>query len=218
MADFVARIHPALKQREFRKRRNAFNRSAEEGIVQVISFQMGAKLPPGTRPIPGLRPDLHGRFTVNLGVAIEEAWIVRLGSKDGFAGFVNDYDCEIRTRLGRILGAAEDTWWSLDAPRDAVDSVGDSIVGPGLGWLTDRGTRSGILSIWERQGLSALPMPTPIPIVMMLRHLGRETRAIDLFNSYYDSITDHPSHKQYLRELAESQAIELPPGQDPTSP
>lgn len=217
MTDIVARIHPALKESGFRKRRNAFNRSDEEGVVQVVSFQMGAKLPPGASEIPGLRPDLHGLFTVNFGVAIEEAWLASPGSKVGFPGFVNDYDCEIRLRLGDILGERRDLWWSLDLSQTAVDSIGDSITDSGLGWLADRGTRSGILSIWDREGLGALPMPTPIPIVMVLRHLGREPRAVDLFNSYYDSITDHPSHRQYLREFAESQAIELLPGEGPAS-
>lgn len=217
MTDIVARIHPALKESGFRKRRNAFNRSDEEGVVQVISFQMGAKLPPGASAIPGLRPDLHGQFTVNFGVAIEEAWMASMGSKDGFSGFVNDYDCEVRLRLGDILGETTDLWWSLDLPPTAVDSICASITDSGLGWLADRGTRSGILSIYEREGLGALPMPTPIPIVMLLIHLGQEPRAVELFNSYYNSITDHPSHRHYLRELAESQAIELLPGEDPTS-
>jgi hypothetical protein len=69
MKDLIAAVQPTLKEWHYRKRGNTFNRSIEpDGIIHVVSFQMGAFNPPGTAEIPGLRPDLYGRFTINLGV------------------------------------------------------------------------------------------------------------------------------------------------------
>jgi hypothetical protein len=79
MKSAVARVHPQLKGNGFRKRGNAFNRRPEPGLVQVVSFQMGAFDPPGpgseanlaARRALGVPGDLYGRFTINLGVYVE---------------------------------------------------------------------------------------------------------------------------------------------------
>ena len=137
MAAFVRTIHPDLKRAGFRKRRHTFNRSVEDGVVQVVNFQMGPKLPPGTEPIPRLRPDLHGLFTVNLGVAVHEAWQLERQRLEGwgpddsllppqapgsFPAFLNDYDCQIRVRLGELTHE-RDTWWSLDEPVERLSEA-----------------------------------------------------------------------------------------------
>jgi hypothetical protein len=76
MNGLVAAIHPGLKDLRYRKRRNTFNRVMHpDGLIHVINFQMGPFDPPGTAEIPGLRPSLYGRFTINLGV-----WLPRLRS------------------------------------------------------------------------------------------------------------------------------------------
>ena len=66
-------LKPFLKEREFRVRARAFNRTTIDGLTQVVQFQMGSFQPPGTQEIPGLRPNLYGRFTVNLGVYVPES-------------------------------------------------------------------------------------------------------------------------------------------------
>ena len=70
MAAVVGHVAPVMKANGFRKRRHSFNRGARDGIVHHLSFQMGAFDPPGTVEIPGLRPNLYGKFTVNLGVFV----------------------------------------------------------------------------------------------------------------------------------------------------
>jgi len=213
MAEFVRRIHPELEDAGFRKRRHAFNRSAADGVVQVVSFQMGPKMPPGAGPILPWRPDLYGRFTVNLGVALREAWEQLEGRGHTFPAFNHDYDCQIRLRLGEILGADEDLWWPLDVPTpDLVNSVGAALTGPGLSWLKRRESREAILELWRDVGYRALPMPTALPIVMMLRHLDRRQEAAAVMRDYYDSRTDHPSHRRYIYDLAQKLNIE---GLDP---
>lgn len=208
MADLVRRVHPELKQAGFRKRRHTFNRSVEEGVVQVINFQMGAKLPPGAEPIPPIRPDLYGLFTVNLGVAIREAWELTVSPGTAFPAFVNDYDCQIRLRLGQALGRTQDAWWSLGEQLATVfETVGSGLKGPGLDWLASRGTRAEVLELFDDGGREALPIPTALPIVMILRHLDRHDEAATVLRSYYDTRTDHPAHRQYVHDVAQSLGI-----------
>lgn len=208
MAEFVRRVHPELKKAGFRKRRHAFNRSAEEGVVQVVSFQMGPKLPPGAEPIPPIRPDLYGLFTVNLGVAVREAWEQSQGPDLTFPAFIHDYDCQIRERLGGVLGADRDLWWSLDEPISTLgEAIGEALVGPGLDWLTGRETRRAILELWEEVGHDALPMNTALPIVMILRYVDRHEEAAAAMQSYYVTITDHAPHRRYVYEVARSLEI-----------
>ncbi len=211
MVAIVKGIHPCLKEAGFRKRRHTFNRSAEPGVIQVINFQMGQKLPPGARPIAGLRLDLHGFFTVNFGVAVEESWLLSRQDLDvQFPSFFNDYDCDIRERLGQILGDRQDVWWPL-RPDDGRSArvVGDGIAEEGLLWLEARGTREGILRVWSDGGLAALPTPTVLPIVMILRRLDRPFEAEQALRVYYDSITRAP-HKRYVHNVAHDLGIELP--------
>lgn len=211
MAAIVRVIHPRLKEAGFRKRRHTFNRSAEPGVVQVVSFQMGQKLPPGAEPIPPIRLDLHGLFTVNFGVAVEEAWMLNRRQREvAFPEFVNDYDCHIRERLGQILGRKEDVWWELRPDHDVTATrIGDAILGRGIDWLENRSVREKILDLWTAGGLKALPMPTVLPIVMILRRRDRPDEAAAALRSYYQTITQ-PAHKRYVHEFGSDLGIRLP--------
>ncbi len=207
MATVVRGIHPLLKEAGFRKRRHTFNRSVEEGIVQVIRFQMAQKLPPGAEPIPPIRLDLYGLFTVNFGVAISEAWSLSRRGGQQMPDFMNDYDCEIRERLGQINGRTVDTWWPLSADSGRlVDEVGGAIGEHGLAWLDHRATRDSILDLFEAGGLRALPLPTALPIVMILHRRGALERAADVLRSYYEPVT-HRGHRERVFEIAEELGI-----------
>lgn len=59
-----------LKAAGFRKRANSFNRSAQDGIIHHVSIQLGSYDPSGIHAVPGLIPDLYGKFRVNLGVYV----------------------------------------------------------------------------------------------------------------------------------------------------
>ena len=211
MAAIVKAVHPRLKEAGFRKRRHTFNRSAEPGVIQVINFQMGQKLPPGAEPIPPIRLDLYGLFTVNFGVAVEEAWLLSRRQREvAFPGFVNDYDCEIRERLAQLLGRPTDVWWELLPNHNQLATeIGDAILGHGTNWLEYRATREKILDLWTAGGLKALPMPTALPIVMILRYLDRPGEAAQALRAYYADITRH-AHKRYVHDVAQELGIGLP--------
>lgn len=208
VAWIVRQLHPELKSAGFRKRRHSFNRSVEDGVVEVINFQAGQKLAPGADPIPRLRPDLYGRLTVNLGVAVREAWEQYTRFEKEFPDFANAYDCQIRVRLGQVTGGAEDTWWPLSRDDSLVAiQIREGLIGPGLHWLERRATRTRILDIWATGGLGALPTATALPIVMVLRHTGRDDEAAAVLREYYDSVTP-PPHRIYVFDVARSLGID----------
>lgn len=190
----VDQIHPELKELGFRKRRNSFNRSAEDGVVQVITFEAGRSLPPGAQPIPHFRPDLHGLFTLSLGVAIREAWDQYMRYTRPFPTFLTEPQCEIRDMYGRT----EHIWWRLSQDDATVaELTGAEVLGPGITWLEHRATRKQILDIWESEGREGLPITTDLPIVMILRHLERPGEAATVLREYYDSL-EPGAHRTYV--------------------
>src|ERR1044072_1928442 len=91
-------LDPRLQELGFRMRGRTWNRESSDGLTQVINFQMGSSDPPGTTYIPGLRENLHGLFTVNLGIYIPEVAAVHGGGEA--KAWVQDYHCSLRSRLG----------------------------------------------------------------------------------------------------------------------
>jgi uncharacterized protein DUF4304 len=92
-------LNPWFRQAGFRKHGRTYNRTTTDGLTHVIGFQMGSFDPPGTTHIPGLRENLYGRFTVNLGVYVPE--VARNHGGGEAKSIVHDYNCCIRIRLGR---------------------------------------------------------------------------------------------------------------------
>lgn len=100
-------------------------------------------------------------------------------------------------------------WWGLGGDLDGLaDELGNAIVEQGVAWLNSRANREGILRIWAASGLTALPTPTALPIVMILRHLDRPSQAEETLRSYYDSI-DRAPHKRFVHDLADHLGIDL---------
>ena len=71
-------------------------------------FQMGAFDPPGTTYIPGLRENLYGLFTINLGVYVPDVYKFQVGSevKKFCSGKPLLHSCtlrSVRTRETRYL-------------------------------------------------------------------------------------------------------------------
>jgi hypothetical protein len=206
MNGLVAAIHPGLKDLRYRKRRNTFNRVIQpDGLIHVIIFQMGAFDPSGTE-IPGLRPNLYGRFTINLGVWLPGLTepISHVPAQHG-ARFINDYDCHLRARIGELLPEAVDTWWRLSAPGDQLaDIVSSAITGHALPWLAR-------FSTWDdtlRQ-LEAAPadptwfMSSPRLTAMRTRLArGGHAAAERDFADHLDAWVKNPRNPVHLEVLA----------------
>jgi hypothetical protein len=100
-----------LKPLGFKKSGRTYNRLAEDGLVHVVGFQMG-EYPIGQYVIPGIRESFYGRFTVNLGVMLPAVRDMEYTSTS--KTFIQEYHCEIRSRLGALGFEGEDVWWDLD--------------------------------------------------------------------------------------------------------
>ena len=153
MEHVVAQVQPALRAAGFRKRRHTFNRTVEPGLVQVIAYQMGPKAPPGLVELPRLREDLHGLFSVHLGVFVEEAWRLDLGrfGPDGppaVKDWVNDHDCQLRRLVHDPAGESRSLMWPLDDP-GAGPAMVEVLHGDAFPWFDRFGSRASILAALE---------------------------------------------------------------------
>jgi len=203
MAAVVASTAPVMKTSGFRKRRHAFNRSRENGVVAVLNFQMGSSEPPGSYEIPGLKNNLYGKFTVNLGIAFEEMWKIDLSSASKpFPPFVNEYECHLRFRLGELATNNEDAWWPLKGDVDGVArEVAGLIEDFAVPWLERFDTRRAVLTAWGRQERISRDGRLALVIAMIYQHEGQPENAQRTFIEYYRS-PHNPHHLEWLRQLA----------------
>lgn len=183
MDEVVAASVPEMKAAGFRKRRHAFNRVVSDGLVHHVSFQMGAFNPPGTVEILGLRPNLYGKFTINLGVYVPSMRRTQ-GAKDGW---INDYNCQLRYRLGELLPERRDVWWNLehaDAGRDAARAIAEHA----LPWLDGLRSNADIVAAYRQSGVE---------------HLGVNASGMldiaDLYLALNDRADAHELLSQYVR-------------------
>jgi hypothetical protein len=193
MAAVVAGIAPLLKAAGFRKQRHTFNRSAEAGMVHVVNFQMGSYEPPGTIDSPPFRVSTYGKFTVNLGVHVPEMVIEEsLRPKN----WVQEYDCQLRMRLGQLLG--EDAWWSLEDPTEATSLVETGVETAGLRWLDRFSSRAEVVESFWRDGRDALGMTprAPVEVAWLLAQTDREV-ATDILRAYAQE-NHSPQHRDWL--------------------
>ena len=209
MAAIVAVAAPILKEAGFRKRRHTFNRSSgDDRMVHVLNFQMGAYDPSGTAEIPGLRPNLYGRFTINLAVFVPAMHRMNLSSREWFS----DYHCQLRKRIGELLPERADVWWRLDhrgAEADAVAAVRDT----GLPWLDQFGSYDSLLQVWERGGGTAVGLNFPaaaLDIADVHLSRGERDKAETLLADYVSQVhqTRQPGHLDILRKYLSERDFE----------
>jgi len=109
--ELQSKLRSVLTERGFRNRGRTFNRTTSDRLTEVVQIQMGRFDPPGTTYFPGLRENLYGKFTVNLGVRVPE-----VAEQQGLSApksFVQEYHCCVRTRLGRLGLEPIDRWWDI---------------------------------------------------------------------------------------------------------
>ncbi|HEY4113474.1 MAG TPA: DUF4304 domain-containing protein [Rhizomicrobium sp.] len=208
MDDIQLALDGDLKSLGFKKFGRTYNRSHENGIVQVINLQMGmpqpaiAGLPPEAAY---LRPDLYGQFTVNIGVFVAEIAPPALARKS--SRYVQEPRCSLRARLGNLMESERrDILWRLDTPTSAiVEDVKEALFRYGIPFLTRFATRSAIITGWiafnERElRLSQRPR---LDVAIMLDAAGDKGGAVDLLRQHLSLPSLNPHHSAYVRELAQ---------------
>jgi hypothetical protein len=194
-------LRPLLRRRGFKVRGRTFNRETDDSLTQVVNIQMGGSGPPGTTYIPGLREDLHGLFTVNLGVYVPE--VAKLHGGGLAKSWVQEYRCCVRARLGELVGEGKDVWWHARADEEVVENVRLCLERFGLPFLDRFATRDRILAQWDRR-LDSVGASSPVRIVaaIILATRGQRERARELLCEQMLE-SRNPGHPEYLRRLAE---------------
>jgi hypothetical protein len=209
MKAVVVELHPRLKRHGFRKRRHTLNREPEEGLVQVINFQMGSYDVGDPVEIPGLRKSLYGRFAVNLGVFLRDVH-ERLAECD-VPAFVAEYHCDIRKRLGEVLPGEGDVWWNLEhGPAELAADVGSALEKHGVPWLDGLSSRASIWQAWCCEGNAIGFAPRgQLVVALMQWNRGEKKLAERLIHDYLDD--DHaPGHADYVERVVERLGIGRP--------
>jgi hypothetical protein len=203
--DIQSALRPALKAHCFKVRGRTFNRGTEDGLTQVISIQIGASDPPGTMCIPGLREDLHGLFTVNLGVYVPE--VARHHGGGEAKSWVQEYHCCVRARLGEASGEKQDIWWHARAEVAVIEDVRCRLEQEGLPFLNRYSTRAKILAEWQdRSENMGAGGPPRIVIAIILAERGRKDEARALLAQQLLE-TRNPGHPDYVRRLANQLSV-----------
>lgn len=193
-------LRPLFKAHGFRVRGRTFNRVTEDGLTQVVSIQMGASDPPGTTYIPGLRENLHGLFTINLGVYIPE--VARHHGGGEAKSWVQEYHCSVRARLAEACGEKHDIWWHARMETSVIEDVQRALESGGLPFLNRYSSRDMILAEWHGKSRNmGAGSPPRIVMAIILCERGRldEARAL-LAQQALE--TRNPGHPAYVRKLA----------------
>jgi hypothetical protein len=200
MARVVSDIAPSLKSSSFKKRRHSFNRTTDDGIVQVVSFQMGPRLPPGAEPVPPIRLDLYGKFTINLGVFI--AALEPMLGRSAQHAWINDYNCHCRMRIGELLPDPRDIWWSLDEPDSASQVAALALDTCGLPWLDSLRTEQAIMDGYTQRGEDAIGLPPVAALWIALLHLNNGNRPLaEAMVAEHLRSDLHQNHRRWLAEF-----------------
>jgi hypothetical protein len=195
-------IRPALKEQGFKVRGRTFNRTTEDGLTQVVNLQMGSSDPPGTTYIPGLRENLYGLFTVNLGVYIPE--VAELHGGGPAKSWVREYQCSVRDRLGPASGSPKDIWWNLSEATEAVRDVQLLLLSFGLVFLDRFRSRDLVLAELEGHGENLEHCAVPrIVCAIILAKRGQMTAARALMAAQALENGNNRHHPAYVRKLAQ---------------
>ena len=91
-------------------------------------------------------------------------------------GWVNEYDCQLRKRLGELMPVGRDVWWSLDDPAETARVVGPALSSYALPWLERLSSRDALIEEYRRVGGGALGM-TPRAAVEIAWLVAENDRA-----------------------------------------
>jgi hypothetical protein len=213
--DIQAALRPYLKGLGFRVRGRTFNRLTADGLTQVVNLQMGPSDPPGTPYIPGVRENLHGLFTVNLGVYVPE--VARHHGGGEAKSWVQDYHCCIRDRLGHASGAGEDIWWHCRADEAVIGDVRRCLESGGIAFLERFATRDKILVELRAEPKGLWSSPPRIVMAIILSERGQRDEARELLiRQVSETEPWRSTHVAYVRSLAVELELESLEGSQST--
>lgn len=200
------KVFATLKQTGFKKKGRSFNREVQKGIFQVINFQSG-QYPVGQNyEVPGLRENLHGRFTVNLGVCIESLYKFQYPNEN--KTFYKEYECQIRTRLSNLT-MGQDFWWTINNNTDDIaNEINEGLATSGFEWFAGVDTREKIIKNSGNPPYDSTPR-AKLDVALLVWFDDKE-KGTELYGEYLHSIPKSKNaHKEYVEELAKEIGIKI---------
>ncbi len=196
-------LAPLLKEQAFKKKGRTYNKKINNDVTNVINFQMGQYQIGPLSPLPELRDDKYGQFTVNLGVYLPA--ITELERTAAKQNIVQEYDCQIRQRLSALAHEGRDIWWDLHANPEAIaNEIRNFLNLYGFPFFGRFSNYQKIISHFKQHG--DLPFNTKgrSQLVSGLIFIKRGDRdnAANLFQQVYDGSLNHPFHK-YVKSVSE---------------
>jgi len=133
MKTVVAAFAPALKSVGYRKQGARFWNESSPTVVRLVNIQSSS-----------WNSGCEGQFTVNLGVYHRDLAALHDGMPVVNSPLVQH--CVVQARIGRLMPARRDVWWSIDQKKDLV-ALGEKVatiwIKYGNPWLEARSTLDG---------------------------------------------------------------------------
>lgn len=199
-------VHSELKADGFKKKGRTHNKTLENGIIQVVNFQMAKYEFDSVIEIPGIRTNLYGNFAVNIGVFVPELYESTFNQKPKV--FIQEYDCEIRERINDKESGKE-YWFSLGTDyQKTAEFIIEKLKSDVKKWFDRFDNRRKIVSeLTESKELLFSPREKLCGAII---ELGIDrTNGERIFNEYYDSIENKKPHRNYVKQLAKKLNIKL---------
>ncbi|WP_411766169.1 DUF4304 domain-containing protein [Winogradskyella sp. A3E31] len=199
-------VHSELKVNGFKKKGRTHNRILENGIIQVVNFQMAKYEFESVVEIPGIRTNLYGNFAVNIGVFVPELYQLTFNQKP--KAFIQEYDCEIRERINDYASGKE-YWFSLGTDyKKTAEFIIEKLKSDVKNWFDRFDDRRKIVSeLTESKEIKFSPREKLCGAII---ELGIDRKNGErIINEYYESVEDIKPHKNYVADLAKQLNIKL---------
>lgn len=202
-------LRAVLKSVGYRAKGRTFNRVTKDGLTQVIRINLAPANPPAWTPIPGLRENYYGLFTIELGIYVPE--VARSHMLIAAPMWVQDHHCCVRAGLSDRTGELPGSWWQAIADDGIRMEVKRLLTESGLPFLEKFSTRDKILHEWSNRSQNSHDGLVPrIVRAIILAERGEKLVARQLLNQQYlDAIGRHPGHAEFVKSLANRIGLSL---------
>ena len=197
-------LSPFFRENGFRKQGRSYNRQCAADIIHVINFQMG-QYPISDIEIPGIRKNLYGYITVNLGVRLP--CVDHLEFQRKAKSFYLEYDCHIRARLGELIDQGSNIWWDLkQKPEKLARTMLTLLQKVGLPFIDQFSSYQDVIAYYQDQQILPSNSIARSALVMALIYCEidqHQTAAIHFDKALRSAIegSSHPGFQNHIQEV-----------------
>lgn len=204
-------VYEALKPYGFKKHGRTLHRFMDEDISQAITFQLGQAY-----------LEMNHLLFVNVGIRVPECMTRRFTPEERLKKYYHDYECNIRSRLGRVEGR-EESCYDLRQPVELIIAdILRQILGVVLPVFEVLNSRDAILA--HRREYPDFDLMNSHLILleetMIYGRRGEPDRATECFQLYYRLFAAGQlaqkdprvirGHLRYVEELAAQLRLPIP--------